>query len=349
MRHIDPEVSLGTLHSRVRVSGVTPDILKIDAQGTTAAQATDTANSVANGYIAYIRSPGIPDARVLEPATSATGNPLPIHLLVNVGLGAFLGMLAGAIVALAIGRNDRRLRGRDEIAGAAGVPVLASISVSHPANVAGWRRLVESYEPSSADGWNLRKALHQLGVTSARGGGGTSVAVISLSSDRGALALGPQLAVFAASIGIVTALIIDQRQDAKATATLRAACAVAPGTSSGRLGNLLAIAGHQKDIDQQPGPALTVVVAVVDGQAPRVAERMRTTATVLGVSAGAASPEQLARVAVSVANDDRDMAGIIVGDPDPADHTTGRFPQPSRRTLRTLPTRLPGVATEARP
>ena len=75
---------------------------------------------------------------------------------------------------------------------------------------------------------------------------------------------------------------------------------------------------------------------------------MRTTATVLGVSAGAATAEQLARVAVSAADDGRDIAGIIVADPDPADHTTGRLPQPARPAQRRLPTRLTGTATETR-
>ena len=65
-------------------------------------------------------------------------------------------------------------------------------------------------------------------------GGGSSLAVLSLSSDPKALALGPQLAVFAASLGIPTALVIGPQQDANATATLRAACAAPPTVPSGR-------------------------------------------------------------------------------------------------------------------
>jgi hypothetical protein len=347
MSHIDPAVSLETLHDRVRVTSVTPDTLKIDAQGTTVAQATGTANAVAAGYISYIRmhSPGIPDAWLLEPATSATGTPLAIRLLGNAGIGALLGVLAGTIIALAVGRSDRRLWGRDEIADATGVPVLASISVRRPADVAGWRRLVESYEPSGADGWSLRMVLHRLGVTSARGGVGTSVAVVTLSSDPGALALGPQLGVFAASSGITTALVIGQLQDKKAAAMLRAAYARAPNISSERPGNLLVTIGDGQEIDQQPRPALTVVV---DGQGPQLDDMMRTTAAVLAVSAGAATAEQLARLAVSVANHGRDIVGIIVGNPVATDHTTGRYPEPTRQMLRTRPTRLPGVTLEAR-
>src|SRR5262249_39018894 len=165
MRRVDPPVSLGMLRSRVRVSSVTADILAIDAQGTSAAQAMDTADAVANSYIRYIRDttspniPGIPGAWVLEPATSFAGTPLLVRLLVGGGLGALLGMLAGTIAALAVGSNDRRLSRRDEIAQATGIPVLASIPVGHPADVAGWGKLIEGYEPGVVDAWSLQKVL----------------------------------------------------------------------------------------------------------------------------------------------------------------------------------------------
>ena len=75
---------------------------------------------------------------------------------------------------------------------------------------------------------------------------------------------------------------------------------------------------------------------------------MRAGVTVLGVSAGAATAEQLARVAVSAAADGRDIAGIIVADPDPADNTTGRLPQPTRAARRRQPARFTGTTTETR-
>jgi hypothetical protein len=51
---------------------------------------------------------------------------------------------------------------------------------------------------------------------------------------------------------------------------------------------------------------------------------------VLGVSADAATAEQLARVAASAAADGRHIDGILVADPDSADQTTGRI-QPLAR------------------
>ena len=103
-----------------------------------------------------------------------------------------------------------------------------------------------------------------------------------------------------------------------------------------------------RNADQLPSSGLAVVVAVVDGQTPQVADTMRATATVLGVSAGAATAEQLARVAANAAADGRDITGILVADPDPADHTTGRLPELARPAHRKMPTRITSISTETR-
>ena len=105
----------------------------------------------------------------------------------------------------------------------------------------------------------------------------------------------------------------------------------------------MAVADH--DDPDWPAAALTVVVAVVDSRAPRSADTIRTDAMVLGVSAGAATAEQLARVAASTA-DDRYIAGILVANPYPADPTTGRLPQLGRRIQ--MPTRITGTVMVTR-
>ena len=74
----------------------------------------------------------------------------------------------------------------------------------------------------------------------------------------------------------------------------------------------------------------------------------RSDATVIGVSAGAATAEQLARAAVVAAADDREITGLLVADPDSDDQTTGRIPQLVRPAQRTLPNRLRGIVTEIR-
>ena len=86
----------------------------------------------------------------------------------------------------------------------------------------------------------------------------------------------------------------------------------------------------------------------MDSRAPQAPDTMRTTTSVLGVSAGMVTAEQLARVAVASAAGGRDIAGILVADPEPSDRTTGRIPNLVRPTQRRYPTRLKGVTTEIR-
>ena len=343
---IKPAMSLLALNNGIQVTAVTTNLLSITAQAGTATQAEEMANALADSYVAYANSPQAPNgqapAKVIQYATNATETRLLVRLLTTAFLGALLGALIGAIVALATGRYDRRLRERDLMADAIGVPVLASISVRHPTGTARWNRLLDDYEPSAADAFRLRNALNELGlaeIMSADSGAGSSLSVLSFSFDEPALALGPQLAAFTASLGIRTALVIGPQPDTKAAAALRAATS----PSSRRSGQLQVISTDSDNLDQPPDAALTVVVAVVDGRTPQLADLMRTDAMVLGVSAGAATAEQLARIAASAAADDRRVAGILVADPDPADPTTGRLPQLARPTQTNMPTRLAGT------
>ncbi len=350
---VKPAMSLQDLRNKVQVKILTSNIISITAQGKTAAQAEGTANAVAGSYVAYISNAsnavGKVQARLLEPAMNATGRSLSVELIINGGIGTLLGALIGAIGTLAVSRRDPQLRERDQIAAAIGVPVLASIPVHHPADAGHWATLLEDYEPSVVHAWQLRNALRYLGQAdvlpahvSNGNGNGISVAVLSLSSDRGALALGPQLAVFAASLGIPTALVVGPQQDANATAALRTACETPPSPRlSGSL--RLAVADDDDIGRRQPGAKLTVIIAVVDAREPRVADTMRADVAVIGVSAGAATAAQLASVAVSAATDGRQIDGILVADPEPTDRTTGRVPQLTRLTHRSGPTRLTGT------
>jgi capsular polysaccharide biosynthesis protein len=239
LRTIHPAVPLPTLRNRIQVKSLTQNILSISAQGKTAAEAEGAANAVAKSYVATVNTSksavGTVQAHMLQPATAATKGSLVAHLLILGGLGALAGFLIGAIAALAKNRGDRRLRERDEIANAIGVPVLASLPVRHPSDAGHWSELIEEYEPSVVHAWQLRTALRYLGepkLMSPNGsnGHGFSVTVVSLASDRGALALGPQLAAFAASLGIPTALVIgpQQEDETNVTAALRTACAAQP-------------------------------------------------------------------------------------------------------------------------
>ena len=233
--NVRPPMSLRQLINNVQIGSPTPFIISISALGTTAADAEATANAVAASYIAYVKSPDSPGgqvaARLLKPATSASGRGRVQMLVVWGVVGAFAGGVLGVIAALAVSRNDKRLRRRDEIASSIGIPVLASLPTTHPPSAVGWSGLLEEYRPAPVHAWRLRVALQQLrragdSPTSGADGDGTSVLVLSLSSDPGALALGPQLAAFAASLGIATLLVVGPQQDANVTAALRTACTV---------------------------------------------------------------------------------------------------------------------------
>jgi capsular polysaccharide biosynthesis protein len=360
--NIRPAVSLNGLQNEIQVSSPTPYIISISAEGKTAADAELTANEVASSYVAYANSSSSPIAHVsagiLGHATAATRKSPLESLLITGLIGALGGAFIGIIVSLAVGRKDRWLRERDEIASSIGVPVLASFPVRHPKDAAGWTAVLKGYELEARDAWRMRQALMQLGMEDAgsnngSGSGSFSVAVMSLSSDHGALAIGPQLAAFATSLGIPTTLVIGPQQDGDAAATLRRACATAAALSSERPVNLRILVSDNGDADNgdaeiRLNDALTVAVVVVDGRAPRMPDTMRTTTTVLGVSAGKITAEQLARAAVAAAADHRDVTGILVADPEATDRTTGRIVPLARPRHRRLPNRLNGLITEVR-
>lgn len=352
--HVSPAMSLAALRRDIQVTSPTEGVLSIGASGRTAAQAEATANAVARSYVTHVDSAaspvGLVSADMLDVARTATGTAPVVHRLIFALVGALCGALIGVIASLVVSRTDRRLRDRDEIANSVGLPVLASLPVAHPIDAADWTKLLEDYKPGPRSAWRLRNALKELGVAAAnenngRNGAGSSLAVLSLSTDPGAFALGPQLAVCAASLGIPTALVIGPQQDTNGTAALRTACAVPPHASSKRPGNLRVSVSDSRRVVQQPGTALTIVVAVVDGRAPQVADTMRTTTTVLGISAGAATAEQLARAALSAAADSREIAGILVADPEPTDSTTGRIAQQPQSAQHRLPVRLDRMTT----
>jgi capsular polysaccharide biosynthesis protein len=353
--HISPAMSLVALDSRIQVTSLAGSIVSISANGVTAGQAETAANAVAASYIAYVTAPSSPggrmSARVLEPAASATGGKLPERIGIFGLIGLLGGALVGLIVSLAISTNDRRLVERDDIANSIGVPVLVSIPVGRPSDAGSWAKLLDEYQPGAVQAWRLTKLLRQLGPV--QGGdsrdGCVSLTVLSLASDPRALALGPQLAAFAAASGISTTLVVGPQQDVNATATLRTACTAleSEGSSEGH-GKLLKFVAATDDHPDTGSldTALAVVVAVVDGRAPVMPDTVPTTATVLGVSAGAATADQLARTAMTAAATGHEVVGILVADPDPTDQTTGRVPRMMPPLRRQLPTRISDVPTE---
>jgi hypothetical protein len=214
--------------------------------------------------------------------------------------------------------------------------------------VTGWTKLLDEYEPGPVQSWRLRTLIEQLGITDMAAHssqGGSSLTILSLSTDPKALALGPQIATFAAFLGIPTALMLGPQQVPVTAAALRAACAADPGNRRSRLlRTVVSDDGRFTD----PKAALVVAVVVVDGESPRMPDMMPTSATLLGVSSGGATADQLASTATAAMADGHNIVGILVADPDPEDKTTGRVLRLGRATQPARPNRLKGVATESR-
>ncbi|HLK72742.1 MAG TPA: hypothetical protein VKU77_03735 [Streptosporangiaceae bacterium] len=353
--HISPAISLETLQSRVSVTSVnSSNVLSFTATGTTPAQAEATANAVTNSYIAYVAAASDTAvhavAKVLEPAATASGTKPTEQLAIYAVLGVLIGALAGFVISLFTGRGDRRLAQRDAIANSIGAPVLLSLPVERPSDPRSWARMLDGYEPDPVHAYGLTKLLQQLGVgdngtSNGSRPEGTSVTVLSLSTDPVALALGPLLAAFASAQGIPTALVVGPQQDMNATATLRTACAAVPA-AAGRGRSLQLLVSEDGRLGQLHA-AFVVVVTVVDGQDPRIPDTTRTSATVLGVSAGKATAEQLAQAATAASVDGREIYGILVANPDPDDQTSGRIPRLTAPG-RVLPTRVNGLSAEIR-
>jgi hypothetical protein len=160
--------------------------------------------------------------------------------------------------------------------------------------------------------------------------------LVTLSDDPRALAVGPQLASHAASLGIQTRLCTGQGHDA--AASLWSACASLRRESELRPGLLVDNRSRgRSNVD------LTVRIVVVDQRHPQFVDLSPRAMTLLAISSGGATPDDLARAAVAAYECGAAFSGVIVADPDPLDHTTGRLQLQERAKQGPLPARITGV------
>ena len=287
-------------------------------------------------------------ASVIQPATTATGPSTARRLLVWAPLGALICTVLAIAVLLATARRDPRVGLRDEIADAVGSPVLAAVRSRPQSSVAGWSTLLETYEATPVESWAFRQVLRgmvpadreQDSKGEPRAGGKVdhpqSITMVSLSGDGRGLAVGPQLAAFASSLGIATRLVTAVGHDR--AATLWAACA-ADRTAPPRPGLFVGEVLDGEAID------LTIILVVVDRRQPDLGDAPTAAATVLSVAAATATEQELARVAVAVDDAGRRIDGIVVADPDRTDRTSGRRTMDERSRQVALPMRLTGIGT----
>ena len=278
---------------------------------------------------------------VIQRATAAEGPSMVMRLLIWAPAGALAGAIVAVALVLATARRDPRVRLRDEIADAIGSPVLAAIASRPQRSVAGWSALLGAYQATPMESWALRQVLR--GLVPAKGQSRIagrvdhpqSLTVVSLSGDGRGLAIGPQLAAFASSLGIATRLVPTVGHDRAPTLWACATEHTAPARPNLFLGNVPN--GEQVD--------LTIFLVVVERRLPYLGDTPASAATILSVGAGTATEQELARVAVAVDDAGRRIDGIVVADPDQTDRTSGRHTIAERSSWPALPTRLTGVAS----
>lgn len=291
------------------------------------------------------------NATVIQQASPAERTPLVLRMALAGLAGAGLDLLVVAGVIVIGGRRERSLRSRDEIADAVGIPVLASLRSRAPKSVAAWTSLLAAYSPDNVEMWTLRQVLRMLtpghpgSIVTAppESQDSTHVVVITLAGDLRALAIGPQLASFAASTGMRTRLVTAQTHDSGDR--LWAACAGIPTEAQPRPG---------LTVDTRTGGRATgdlvVDVVVIDRVRPVVhLPRVDRSAVLLAVTAAEATADELARVALAADDAGHPIDRLLVVDADPLDRTTGRLAPAERAQHVVLPSLMTGseVAGEA--
>ena len=281
---------------------------------------------------------------VVQKADPAIGPPTWQRLLIWAPVGALICTILAVAILLATARRDPRVRLRDEIADAVGSPVLAAVRSKPQRSVAGWSTLLATYEATPVESWAFRQLLRGLvpADRKAEPRAGKvdhpqSLTVVSLSGDGRAVAVGPQLAAFASSLGIVTRLVTALGNDGApalwAAAAADRAAEPRPGLYVGDIPDAVAI-------------DLTITLVVVDRRQPDLGDAPTTASTLLSVASATATEQELARVVVAVDDAGRRIDGVVVADPDPTDRTSGRHTMDERARQVALPVRLTGIGPD---
>jgi capsular polysaccharide biosynthesis protein len=265
-------------------------------------------NGVTGQIVATQLSSGSPASTVRVLQTAAV---LPVsHTgpLIEAGIiGLGIGLVGGVVYVLVRRQRDSRLRVRDEIARAAGAPVIASLEVPNCTTTSAWHALLES-QSRAESAWALRRVLNVVLGSSPR----KSVRVISFAGDSPALATGPQLALYAAGSGTPTALVPG---DHKSVQSLRASF-VGTEPIGGHLPLTVGLDNVANDRTE-----LVVAIDICDGESTDF--DASESLNLLSISPGVATAEDLSRLALMAADSGSPLDMVVVVNPDPGDRTSG--------------------------
>ena len=258
--------------------------------------AAQVANGPAGNSIRVLQTAAI------QPASRTSG-------LIEGGVVGFaVGLLGSCVFVLIRRQNDPRLHFRDEIAHAAGVPVIASLEARTCTTASAWQTLLKD-PPNTASAWALRRILHAVLNSGAQQA--SAVRVLSFEGDLPALATGPLLGLHAAASGTPTALVPE---DQSGLDSLRATL-----TGPDRVGQGLPFTVGLNQIGDPP--RLVVSIVLVDADAATLSRSEGF--NVLSISPGFVTADELARFALNAVNAGSPLDLVVVVNPDPADQTSG--------------------------
>lgn len=255
--------------------------------------------------------------RLLQSAMGET--PSHVAQLVQMAAeGTGVAVILTGIVIVARGRRDRTLRTRGEVANAAGVPVLASMSVGAPRTAGEWKQVLKLEGLGTSDVWAFKQILRSFSLE--RRPGSTYVRVISFTNDRAAAVAGAGLASLASATGTITRFTPEVQE---ATTTLRAACAALDRD-------------HPLHTVRDP-VELTVNCTVVDREGASHTFRPADI-NLLSISPGRVTADDIAGLALRMDEEGERLDGVILVNPDPGDYTVGVTDEPAGQ-LRSDPIR----------
>jgi len=256
--------------------------------------------------------------RVLERA-SRPKHPARPRPLWNVGWSGLVGLAAGGVVGLVIDVKQRRMRSRDQMARAAGAPVVASLTLPRRGSARACRVLVNSWVPTAIEALTIRRAFLGLGVD--ENDGPTNVVVITLPGDQSGPLVAFQLAAFAADTGTPTAFRIATRHPS--TAQLRFACGARADESSQIRRNLFFLEADPASEANDLGGVQLTITLVVRSDDLVLPTSGWPTISVIAAASGVATAEQLAAAAVAAIDAGHPVRGVLVANPESNDSTTG--------------------------
>lgn len=328
----DLQTQINTVSARITSEGAGSNAGEQDVSLLGSLQSEQNQVSVQlNGVTSQIATARLADGstenttRILQRATPQSQSKYALPLEAGV-VGFAIGLLGSTIFVLIRLQGGHRLRFRDEIARAAGAPVIGSLNAPSCTTPSAWREFLES-RPRATNEWALRHVLRSL-----RNNDDQPLVqrlrVISFAGDSPALSTGPRLALHAAASGLSTALVSE---DAPAPEDRSLVPLWAAFTGAEPLGRGLPFTLGLKHVGDD-SPRLLVSILVFDGKSEISATP--DTINLLSISSNVVTADEVAHLALQAVDGGSALEGVVLVNPDPTDNTSGMVEDD---TLRLLP------------